>query len=125
MIATGGKSIAVVSLKDTTAYQVLSSTIGGFPVQMFWAILFVVVSIFLYDRHKFGAWLYCVGDNPDSAAQMGIDSGRIRVYALAFMGFAAGLAGIYSTVIHFAWSTAGDSYLLPTLAAVFVGGTPT
>ncbi len=126
LIATGGKSIAVVSLKDTAAYKVLSSTIAGFPVQMFWAILFVAVSVVLYNRHRFGARVHCVGDNPDSAEQMGIDTRRIRVYTFVFMGLGAGLAGIFSTMINFTWwPTAGDSYLLPTLAAVFVGGTPT
>lgn len=126
LIASGGKSIAVVSLKDSVAYQTFSSTIGGFPVQMIWAALFVVISALLYNRHKFGARVHCVGDNPDSAEQMGIDTRRIRVYTFVFMGLGAGLAGIFSTMINFTWwPTTGDSYLLPTLAAVFVGGTPT
>lgn len=126
LIATGGKSIAMLSLKDTVAYQVLSGTIYGFPVQMIWAALFVVASVLLYNRHKFGARVHCVGDNPDSAEQMGIDTKRVRVYTFVFMGLGAGLAGIFSTMINFTWwPTTGDSYLLPTLAAVFVGGTPT
>jgi ribose/xylose/arabinose/galactoside ABC-type transport system permease subunit len=126
LIATGGKSIAMLSLKDTVAYQVLSGTIYGFPVQMIWATLFVVASVLLYNRHKFGARVHCVGDNPDSAEQMGIDTKKVRVYTFVFMGLGAGLAGIFSTMINFTWwPTTGDSYLLPTLAAVFVGGTPT
>ena len=33
---------------------------------------------------------------------------------------------IFSTMINFTWwPTAGEAYLLPSLAAVFVGGTPT
>lgn len=126
LIATGGKSIAMLSLKDTVAYKILSGTIFGFPVQMLWAALFVVVSVLLYNRHKFGARVHCVGDNPDSAEQMGIDTKKVRVYTFVFMGLGAGLAGIFSTMINFTWwPTTGDSYLLPTLAAVFVGGTPT
>ncbi len=126
LIATGGKSIAMLSLKDTVAYKILSGTIYGFPVQMLWAALFVVLSVLLYNRHKFGARVHCVGDNPDSAEQMGIDTRRVRVLTFVFMGFGAGLAGIFSTMINFTWwPTTGDSYLLPTLAAVFVGGTPT
>lgn len=126
LIGTGGKSIAVVSLKDAVAFKILSSAVGGFPTQMLWAVLFVVISVFLYNRHKFGARVHCVGDNPDSAEQMGIDTKRIRVYTFVFMGLGAALAGTFSTMINFTWwPTAGDSYLLPTLAAVFVGGTPT
>ena len=126
LIATGGKSIALVGLRDTTAYQVLSSSIGGFPAQMIWATLFVVGAVILYNKHQFGARVHSVGDNPDSAEQMGIDTKRIRVYTFAFMGLGAALAGVFSTMINFTWwPTAGEAYLLPTLAAVFVGGTPT
>jgi ribose/xylose/arabinose/galactoside ABC-type transport system permease subunit len=126
LIATGGKSIAMVGLKDTLAYQVMSSSYFGFPVQMIWAIVFVVIAVILYNRHQFGARVKAVGDNPDSAEQMGIDTKRIRVYTFAFMGLGAALAGVFSTMINFTWwPTAGEAYLLPTLAAVFVGGTPT
>ena len=126
LIATGGKSIAMVSLKDTAVYKTLSGTIAGFPAQMIWALVFVAISVLLYNRHKFGARVHCVGDNPDSAEQMGIDTKRVRVYTFVFMGLGAGLAGMFSTMINFTWwPTTGDSYLLPTLAAVFVGGTPT
>jgi ribose/xylose/arabinose/galactoside ABC-type transport system permease subunit len=126
LIATGGKSIAVISLKDSATYKALSSSVGSFPVQMLWAVGFVVIAVYLYNRHQFGARVHCVGDNPDSAEQMGIDTRRVRVYTFVFMGLGAALAGIFSTMINFTWwPTTGDSYLLPTLAAVFVGGTPT
>ena len=126
LIATGGKSIAMTGMRDTLAYQVMSSSFYGFPVQMVWALLFVAIAVVLYNRHKFGARVKIVGDNPDSAAQMGIDTKRIRVYTFAFMGLGAALAGVFSTMINFTWwPTAGEAYLLPVLAAVFVGGTPT
>ena len=126
LIATGGKSIAMTGMRDTLAYQVMSSSFFGFPVQMLWALVFVAIAVVLYNRHKFGARVKIVGDNPDSAAQMGIDTKRIRVYTFAFMGMGAALAGVFSTMINFTWwPTAGEAYLLPVLAAVFVGGTPT
>jgi ribose/xylose/arabinose/galactoside ABC-type transport system permease subunit len=126
LIATGGKSIAMTGMRDTVAYQVMSSSFYGFPLQMVWALVFVALAVVLYNRHKFGARVKIVGDNPDSAAQMGIDTKRIRVYTFTFMGLGAALAGVFSTMINFTWwPTAGEAYLLPVLAAVFVGGTPT
>jgi ribose/xylose/arabinose/galactoside ABC-type transport system permease subunit len=126
LIATGGKSIPLVNIKETAFYQTFAGSIGEFPVQMLWAALFVAGSIVLFNRHQFGARVKCVGDNPDSADQMGINTKRIRVYTFVFMGFGAALAGIFSTMINFTWwPTAGEAYLLPSLAAVFVGGTPT
>ena len=126
MIPTQGKSISLLGLNDTLAYKILSSSVGGFPIQMLWALIFVIVSIFLYNRHRFGVRVRVVGDNPDSAAQMGIDTKRVRVATFVFMGLGAALAGVFSTMINFTWwPSSGDAYLLPTLAAVFVGGTPT
>ena len=43
-----------------------------------------------------------------------------------YIGIACALAGVLSSLINNTfWPTTGDGYLLPTLAAVFVGGTPT
>jgi simple sugar transport system permease protein len=126
MILTEGKSIAMPTLSSSWAFKIFSSQVAGFPIQMVWALLFVALSILLFNRHRFGARIRVVGDNPDSAAQMGIDTKRVRVASFAFMGLGASLAGIFSTMINFTWwPSAGDAYLLPTLAAVFVGGTPT
>ena len=70
--------------------------------------------------------VHVVGDNPDSAQQMGIDVKRVRVKTFIFVGLGAALAGVFSTMINFTWwPTSGDGYLLPVLASVFVGGTPT
>jgi simple sugar transport system permease protein len=97
----------------------------GVPVQIYWAIAFTIFSAFLYRRHRFGVQVHIVGDNPDSAQQMGIDVRRVRIKAFAFVGIGAAIAGVFSTMINFTWwPTAGDGYLLPVLASVFVGGTP-
>ena len=126
LVATSGGSIALVDIKESTVYRLFAGSFLGLPAQMLWATIFVIGSIILYNRHQFGARVKCVGDNPDSAAQMGINTKRIRVYTFVFMGFGAALAGIVSTMINFTWwPTAGEAYLLPSLAAVFVGGTPT
>jgi len=126
LIITQSKSIALVTLGDSLAYKLLSSTVLGVPVQIVWALAFVVFSAFLFNRHRFGAQVHVVGDNPDSANEMGIDVRRVRVKVFAFMGFGAALAGVFSTMINYTWwPTSGDGYLLPVLASVFVGGTPT
>jgi simple sugar transport system permease protein len=125
LIVTQGKSIALLGLRDTWAYKVLSSNVAGIPVQILWALAFVVFSALLYNRHRFGARVKAVGDNPDSAAQMGIDVKRIRIATYMYMGLGAALAGVFSTMINFTWwPSTGDGYLLPALASVFVGGTP-
>jgi ribose/xylose/arabinose/galactoside ABC-type transport system permease subunit len=126
MIVTQGKSIALLDLQDTTAGALFSGDVGGIPAQVLWALGFVVFAALLFNRHRFGARVHAVGDNPDSAAQMGINVNRIRIATFVFMGLGAALAGVFTTMINFTWwPTTGDGYLLPAIASVFVGGTPT
>jgi simple sugar transport system permease protein len=126
LIASGAKSISFPDMVDDPVAKFLSGDVFGIPAQVFWAIGFVIIASQLYEKHRFGARIHCVGDNPDSAAQMGIDVRRVKLMAFAFMGVGAGLAGVFSTLINFTWwPTAGDGYLLTAIAAVFVGGTPT
>jgi simple sugar transport system permease protein len=125
-IANEGKSTALTSLNESWAYTIFSSQVWGIPVQIFWALAFVIFAALLFNRHRFGAQVKIVGDNPDSAQQMGIDVKRVRVKVFVFVGIGAAIAGTFSTMINFTWwPTAGDGYLLPVLASVFVGGTPT
>ena len=126
LILTQSKSIAMPQLADSLAFKVFSSNVFGVPVQMFWAIVFVVFCALLYNRHRFGAQVHVVGDNPDSSNEMGVNVNLVRVKVFGFMGVGAALAGVFSTMINFTWwPTSGDGYLLPVIASVFVGGTPT
>jgi ribose/xylose/arabinose/galactoside ABC-type transport system permease subunit len=50
LIVTEGKSIALVTLGQTWAYELFSSVIWGITVQILGAIAFVVFSVFLYRR---------------------------------------------------------------------------
>jgi simple sugar transport system permease protein len=80
----------------------------------------------LFNYNRFGADVCCVGDNAESAREMGISVEKTRTWTFVFMGICAAFAGVLSTLINSTfWPTAGDGYLLSTLAAVFVGGTPT
>ena len=126
MIVTQGKSIAVLGLMDSTTGSVLSGQLAGCPVQIFWALAFVAFAALLFDRHRFGARVKAVGDNPDSAGQMGIGVSRVRIATFVFMGLGSALAGVLTTMVNYTWwPTTGDGYLLPVIASVFVGGTPT
>lgn len=126
MIVTQGKSIALLDLQDTVAASLFSGQTFGFPVQMLWALGFVAFAGLLFNRHRFGARVRAVGDHPDSAAQMGVNVNRVRIATFVFMGLGAALAGVFSTMINYTWwPTTGDGYLLPAIASVFVGGTPT
>ena len=125
-IRVEGFSIAMPDLRKTVFADVLTgSTFLDIPNQMLWAIVFVIVGWFLFNRHTFGARVHCVGDNPDSATEMGINVKQVRMAAFAFVGVGAALAGVFSVMINYVWwPTQGEGLLLPVLAGIFVGGTP-
>jgi ribose/xylose/arabinose/galactoside ABC-type transport system permease subunit len=126
-IGTQGNGIPLTSLSVTLFTSILTGNIFGvIPAQMVWGLLFAGVGWWLFSYHRFGAHICCIGDNPESAREMGINVNRTKMMAFIYVGIAAALAGVISSLINNTfWPTTGDGYLLTTLAAVFVGGTPT
>jgi ribose/xylose/arabinose/galactoside ABC-type transport system permease subunit len=125
-IVRQGNGAPLTFLNKTDLYQVLVGNVGGFPVQLIWGLLFAVVGILLFTRFRFGSQVACVGDNIEAAREMGINVKLVKLLAFAYVGLAAGFAGVLAILINNNfWPTVGDGYLLSVLAAVFVGGTPT
>jgi ribose/xylose/arabinose/galactoside ABC-type transport system permease subunit len=125
-IGNQGYGISVTQLRDTSFSNLFIGDINGFPVQMIWGTLFAAIGWLLFSRHRFGAQIAVIGDNQDSAKEMGINVERMKTMAYVYMGIAAAVAGVFSTLINSTfYPTTGDGYLLSVLAAVFVGGTPT
>ena len=131
-IMVEGFSIAISEIRGTLIHSIMTDDtlkiVGklGIPNQMLWALAFTALGVFLYNRHSFGVRVHCVGDNPESAAEMGINVDRTRTLVFVFTGIGAALAGIFLVMINFVWwPTTGDGLLLPVLAGIFVGGTPT
>ena len=125
-VVSDSKSITIIEIRDHWMYPLLVGKFYGFPMQLFWAAIFVVIAYYLYHRHVFGVHVHHVGDNPDSAAQMGVNVDLTRIYCFMYCGIGAGIAGIFSTLINFTWwPTQGFGFLLLAIAGVFVGGTPT
>lgn len=126
MIGTNGEGSSLMYIKDTWFYHALAGKINGFPVQMLWGLAFTILCQILFTRSRFGAHVGFVGDNPVSARETGIRVERVKVYTYLLVGVASAFAGVISGLINNTfWPTTGDGYLLNTMAAVFIGGTPT
>ena len=93
-------------------------------MQFFWLLLVAAAVWILLNRHKFGAAVYVIGDNVQTAELQGIKTGRVRMILFVLVGVAASFAGILSSlfIVSF-FPSVGEGQLLPALAAVFVGGT--
>jgi simple sugar transport system permease protein len=120
-----GRSGTLVYTKDSILHPLLVGKIGGkFPVQMIWLILIAVLIWVLLNRHRFGAHIYLIGDNVDSAELMGINTGRTRIMAFMLVGLISAFAGVVASLhVTYFWPSLGEGYLLRTLASVFLGGT--
>jgi simple sugar transport system permease protein len=108
----------------TGKWEVLGLQIPNhFLIALAWTVLCYV----LFRYHRFGVRVQMVGDNPESARQMGINIDRIRVGVFVWSGLAAALCGVILVqTANMVWfPTSGKAYLLIALAALFVGGTPT
>jgi simple sugar transport system permease protein len=125
LVITGGRPATLVPLKGTILREALVGRLGGYlPAQMIWMIVVAVLVWVFLNRHKFGAHVYLVGDNVESARLMGVNVARTRVMAFGLVGLAAAFAGLLASLeVNYYWVTLGDGYLMRTLAAVFLGGT--
>ena len=104
--------------------SLITGRVHGVPAEFFWMIGIAIVFWVLLNRHRFGAHIYLVGDNEQSARMMGVRTDRVRIAVFALVGMAAAFAGIASTLeSNYFWPTVGSGAMLPTVAAVFLGGT--
>ncbi|MGD0273280.1 MAG: ABC transporter permease [Gaiellaceae bacterium] len=103
----------------------LISRIGGYvPAEVVWMIGLAAVFWVVLNRSRFGAHVYLVGDNEQSARMMGVRTDRVRIAVFALVGLMAALAGIVATLeANYFWPTMGSGAMLPTIATVFLGGT--
>ena len=126
LVLTESRSITMMDeLENHWVYHLLVGNFYGFPMQMLWALAFVIFSYYLFNKHVFGIHIHHVGDNYVSAEQMGINVKAVKIKTFMFVGLGAGIAGIFTTLITYSFfPTQGFGYLLLALAAVFVGGTP-
>lgn len=125
LVITGGTPASLVPLKNTILRDAFVGRLAGYvPAQMIWTVIAAVVVWSLLNRHRFGAHIYLVGDNEDSARLMGVNVGRTKILAFAVVGLAAAFAGVLASLeVNYYWVTLGEGYLMKTLAAVFLGGT--
>jgi simple sugar transport system permease protein len=101
-------------------------TIGQVPVPMqaIWSMGLAIFLWFILNRHKFGEEITFIGDNANVARVMGIDVVATRVKLFTVMGVIAAFAGLLLTLeINVFFPTQGSGFLLPAMAAVFIGGT--
>ncbi|MBV8448290.1 MAG: ABC transporter permease [Hyphomicrobiales bacterium] len=96
----------------------------GIPNALFvWLAVSALVALIL-RRMALGRYIYAIGNKEAAAYLAGVNTRGVIIICFVLCGIAAGLAGVllagYSTK---AYQGMGDAYLLPSIAAVVIGGT--
>ena len=100
------------------------SRVGGIPVLAIVAVIVVVVAHIVLKLTRVGRRFELVGENPRSAANIGVPTRAYTISAYWFaMALAAGGGVLLAGLLRTPTLTAGDAYLLPSIAAVVLGGT--
>ena len=101
----------------------MSGRLMGIPVIVIFTVIGALLAFVLQSRTRFGTRLYALGSNPLAARFAGLRTMRLTVMTYALCAVLAGITGMllvgYS---NGATLRMGEPYLLPSVAAVVIGG---
>jgi ribose transport system permease protein len=118
---TGGAPNGTVS---PLLVALFTATWLGIPPIVYLIACLVALGSLMQRRTAFGRMLYAVGTNRDAAYIAGVPVSRVTIFCYTISGAAAGLAGILMTGFsQGATLNSGDNVLIPSIAAVVIGGT--
>ncbi|MEM8914514.1 MAG: ABC transporter permease [Pseudomonadota bacterium] len=101
-----------------------SGRIAGLPVSfLVWITLCIGLAIFM-QRTAFGRYLRSIGFNEKATFLSGVMTPSVVFFAFALAGICSALGGVMlAGYANQAYQSMGDPFLLPTIAAVVIGGT--
>lgn len=123
VVYTGGFS-PQDSATGAMRYLATGFTIPGVPnAVIIWALIGAAM-VFVLTRTGFGRTVYGIGNRERAAYLSGIDTRRVVMIAFAVSGGLSAFGGVLlAGYASKAAQSMGDAYLLPSIAAVVLGGT--
>jgi ribose transport system permease protein len=112
------------AVPDIVRFAGSGKVFGIIPVSSFlWAAIALIVIVGLRQT-GYGRLVYAVGDNPVACRLAGIRVWLVLLVTYVVCGFLSAAAGLVLVgAINAADLSLGDVYLLPSVAAVVIGGT--
>jgi ribose transport system permease protein len=103
---------------------VIVGRLFGIPLIFYYAILLAALVWYVFEYTAVGRRILFVGRGREVARLSGINTDRLRWLCLVASGLFGAVAGVfYAGTQGAADPVSGDSYLLPALAAAFLGST--
>jgi ribose transport system permease protein len=98
--------------------------ICGFPVSVLWVLLFLIITIVLYNYTVFGNHVKATGGNIVAAKFSGVNTDAVIIKVLMLSGFLSSIAGLLMTArLAAGRPEVGSGMELDAIAAVILGGT--
>ena len=98
--------------------------IGFIPVLVIVMILFIAFTYFILNKTLIGRYLYATGGNHLAARLSGINTNKHKIAAMMTCSAYAAIAGILLAArLGSGQPTAGESYTMEAMSAVFIGMT--
>jgi ribose transport system permease protein len=83
-----------------------------------------ILTVFMLTRTSLGRQIYAIGNRERAVFLSGVDTRRVLVICFVISGACAAFGGVLlSGWANRSYQAMGDPYLLPTIAAVVLGGT--
>jgi ribose/xylose/arabinose/galactoside ABC-type transport system permease subunit len=105
--------------------NVFAGTFLGIPTIALWAALITAILMVVARWTRFGRYTYVIGGGEAVARLSGVPVRRHKFFVFMLSGLLAGLGGMLDMFfIQGGDPNMGTAFLLPTIAAVVMGGTP-
>lgn len=119
-VYTGQKTIIIA---DKTYINLGTGSIFGIPVQAFWILCTLLLTVFILRRTTLGRHIYAAGGNKQAAVYSGINVKWTGMFVYLYAAFMAALAGIYTAGRTFAaMYSMGEGAETNAISAVVLGG---
>jgi ribose transport system permease protein len=124
MVAYTGGFSPQDSASTAMRFIATGKVVFGIPNALIVWALIGAGAVFLFTRTTFGRAIYAIGNRERAAFLSGVDTQRVVMIAFAISGGLSAFGGVLlAGYASKAAQAMGDAYLLPSIAAVVLGGT--
>lgn len=104
--------------------EIAAGRVAGLPVSfLLWMAVSIAIAYFLI-KTPYGRYLRSIGFNEKATFLSGVSTPSVLFFAFALAGMCSALGGVMlAGYANQAYQSMGDPFLLPTIAAVVIGGT--
>ncbi len=101
-----------------------AGNVANIPTLFYWTMLVLIVGYIALNRMPIGKKMLATGGNEKAALFSGINTRKMKMYALMISATSAALAGmLYAGRLHGARYNLGEGLVLSVIAATVIGGT--